>query len=418
MDKITGVATAKTASSLTDIWFVTFKNGVIYDGQPATRAVLKIWINDWRYTSGLEYERRIYAEVIEAMLTARMSPCFVRCYASSSGCSQNSLLEILTAGMKNVTPDKIRYAWMRNLTALKSALPRPAIDDVSAKIKREGRLKEVPPSTTDTCGMIMTESMQGERTFHQFLNAGVIAPGGNSTFTDAMWRVLIQIATACYAMSYTKLTHYDLHANNIFVKNVPSSERRTVVQYAGELMLTYNNLDLVPKVYDFDNSYAHSLGTNIALTDRFGVCKWYGRCNLNIDNIDIMKVLCGVYKACDGLPVLQDIIADACCISSDSKSLMKDLFKTQYCWFVKGSGFNIEAYPESTWSKFRSSRDILYALARAAPASALNVKFDAVGQAPAAGADVYSVPPVRGMVRRAQSPVRRAPSPVRRAPSP
>ena len=73
------------------------------------------------------------------------------------------------------------------------------------------------------------------------------------------WKVLFQIASACYLLSLSKIKHGDLHIENVIIETIP--DEKTFVYIINNKRYAIKTKHIV-YIYDFDRSYAISLGQN------------------------------------------------------------------------------------------------------------------------------------------------------------
>jgi hypothetical protein len=146
--------------------------------------------------------------------------------------------------------------------------------------------------------MVLTESMAGRETLGEWIKShpNCITNDSNNPFSDDMWRIVVQAASACYAMSSQGLVHHDLHDGNMFI-DVPAPNTR-LVQRVGDVTVVYDNLRVMPRVYDFDNAWSKELGANAGLdADR---CVHYAFCNQAYDNFDVLKLFSMLFYRAQG----------------------------------------------------------------------------------------------------------------------
>lgn len=132
----------------------------------------------------------------------------------------------------------------------------------------------------------------------------------NDCYKD-FWKVLFQIASACYLLSLSKIKHGDLHIENVIIETIP--DEKTFVYIINNKRYTIKTKHIV-YIYDFDRSYAKSLGQNKINSDDDKFDK---------ENINIISFLC----------LFSDILKDTkLCeifnILSSNKSSVHNLLKT------------------------------------------------------------------------------------------
>ena len=188
----------------------------------------------------------------------------------------------------------------------------------------------------------LTETFDNATNFHDILRKPDIQDRN-------IYNILFQIFAACYTMSLTKMIHNDLHSGNIMVRTLNQPK-----------MLVYfiNNRRYVLKVkyfvhiYDFDRSYVERLGDNegVKLYDVFS------QDNELIDNKDMLKILCSVFKHTENISYLRHLTNN----EKHLNSLVK-LFEND-----KRCNFQVEKYvpvKSSFFKNYNSAETILYNLA-------------------------------------------------------
>jgi len=139
----------------------------------------------------------------------------------------------------------------------------------------------------------MLENIEDAMTLHKWL----YTYNKNPDYDRELWNVLFQISAACYTMSLCKLVHNDLHSSNIFIRDLGKET---------EFMYIINGYKIViktrfqPLIYDFDRGYTTKFGTNSLLNN---LCNKYSQCNMFVENKDIIKVLCYIYKSANTIKV-------------------------------------------------------------------------------------------------------------------
>ena len=91
-------------------------------------------------------------------------------------------------------------------------------------------------------------------------------------------------------MSLSKMMHNDLHFGNIFIEKLNEVE---TITYIINNKLYILNTQYKIYIYDFDRSFAVSLGNNVLLED---YCHDYFTCNEFFENYDIVRSLCILIK--------------------------------------------------------------------------------------------------------------------------
>ena len=287
--KIKGLSS--NSASPTDTWIIYFDDDITYDNKPITSGFLKIFINPVDTFSdntianlGLKYEMNIYKYIINNIMKYKICPNFVKYLASGEECLLNDLLTILHGNLYDpleirlLSREECSKNLIRNLFFIvKQKENRPSIQsNVAIHILRpiDFNIKSY--------NMLLLENMEDKITLNRWMQV-------NSRNYLEFWNILFQIAVACHVMSLSKLVHNDLHSGNIFIKDLG-------VESTFIYNIDYNEIVIKtryqPLIYDFDRGYAEKFGNNEILDN----CGRNSQCNIFIQNKDIVKVLCYVYK--------------------------------------------------------------------------------------------------------------------------
>jgi hypothetical protein len=172
--------------------------------------------------------------------------------------------------------------------------------------------------------MIANELIKpGTVTLHNYMvDQHSIFLDNSDTINSKFFTVLFQSISACYAMSLSKMVHNDIHLSNLYVE--PSDKKDVNYLYNNELF-SYET-DVIVKVFDFDRSFATILGNNPVLP-------WFcdsSQCNKYIENIDVIKLMGGVYRnsrILKGQGKHLDLILDICSSTTDGKNILKDTWE-------------------------------------------------------------------------------------------
>ena len=161
------------------------------------------------------------------------------------------------------------------------AYPRPSINnDIPYPI-------ELPEVKNYNVNFLINRAVpEGSKTFENwYKNIGVLTPD--------VWKIIVQTLCACYTMALCKMTHNDLHSDNVWVVPVKSK----FLYMISDSDKIYMNVSYVSLVYDFDRSYVESLGPNLLLSGYDKYCGDFSQCNQFIPNKDMVKFLCYVYRS-------------------------------------------------------------------------------------------------------------------------
>ena len=205
--------------------------------------------------------------------------------------------------------------------------------------------------------IILTEYMGDCNTFSKWLNLYSRDPAYNIEF----WNIIFQISYACYVMSLSKLVHNDLHSDNIFIKdlgvntlfiyNINSVKIKIITRYQ-------------PLIYDFDRGYCERFGENTLLDN---TCNISSQCNIFVENKDIVKILCYVYKQ-STYPITNNIIDLVGKNDTYKKNLKntydlksrRDGLKKCFLQYIDIMDDRIKSIPVDWYSNFNNNFDILF----------------------------------------------------------
>ena len=87
VERVQGIVPPASASA-SDTWLLTLSNAK-YNGQPVRQAFLKFWIAP---NAPLDFELRVYAELIRPLIDLKVSPHFVKFYARGERCTFSNLV--------------------------------------------------------------------------------------------------------------------------------------------------------------------------------------------------------------------------------------------------------------------------------------------------------------------------------------
>jgi len=143
------------------------------------------------------------------------------------------------------------------------------------------------------------------------------------------------------------MTHNDLHSGNIMVRTL--DKPRILVYFINKRKYVLKVKYFV-HIYDFDRSYVKRLGDNKSL-DMYDV---YSQDNVFIENKDMMKILCSIYKYTGNKSYLRNLTNN----ENDIKRLISI--------YEEGCNFQVEKnvpVKRSFFKNYNSAEDILYNLA-------------------------------------------------------
>lgn len=356
---IKNVKGLRTGSSPTDAWIVTLKNNVVdKNGNKINKAFLKIYSNislfeknynvDFKNlkqaVEGLTYEAKIYRYIVTPLVNFGICPNFIRFLGSGTMCSYDNLYHMLLNNYfkngKKVSPEKIAKKLKRNINnnILNYQDTNFSLDE-SNKYSTENDY-DLNDLQFD---INLTETFDNATNFHDILRKPDIQERN-------IYNILFQIFAACYSMSLTKMIHNDLHSGNIMIRTLDKPKI---------LVYFINNRKYVLKVkyfvhiYDFDRAYAERIGDNEAVK----MYDVFSQNNELINNKDMMKILCSVYKHTQNISYLRHLTNN----EKHLDSLIK-LFEND----KKSCNFQVERYvpvKSSFFKNYNSAETILYNLA-------------------------------------------------------
>ena len=322
---------SSNSSSPSDTWIVKFKEDITYKNKPINYGFLKIFIDasnlnftnktTLEATLGLKYELDLYKTIINHLVTYNICPNFLQCLAIGNKCSFEDLLKILKGNLYDMsysrllTNDECKYNLNRNMNyMIRAKSKRPAIQSNEPLVITSN---PIDYSTRPfKFNMMLLENMEDNMTLHRWLSTY-----NRREYDVEFLNVLFQISVACYAMSLSKMVHNDLHDNNIFIKDL-GVEKYFLYNIDDKKIVIKTRY--VPLIYDFDRGYQQKLGSNPSITGR-SLCSVYSQCNVFVENKDIIKSLCYVYKRVNKDYVKNDII-NILSKNSLGKLLLKDTY--------------------------------------------------------------------------------------------
>lgn len=297
VDKVKGL---KTGSSPTDAWIITFKPNVFYKNIKIKKGFLKIYSNlsffdydkysefNTKYlekaVQGLTYETNVYKSIITPLVDYNICPNFIRMIGSGTLCKYDDLFQILknnyySKNDKTVSIQKIRKRLNRSITnnILNYEHDNISFDEsVKASIETKYDLDDL------IFDVNLTETYDDTISFHSLLSSDYVQDLN-------IFNILFQIFAACYSMSLSKMVHNDLHTGNIMIRPLKKPKILTYIIEGNKYIL---KVYYFVHIYDFDRAYVQQLGDNKVLT----LYDVYSQNNEYVDNKDVLKLLCSVYK--------------------------------------------------------------------------------------------------------------------------
>ena len=359
------------SSSPTDTWIVNFKDDITYDYKNLKTAFLKIFIDPDKLFNNVEslalkYELNIYKFIINNIIKYKICPNFVKYLAIGEKCSYSDLLKILTnnlydpLGVRVLDIDECTKNLNRNLYYIFNELKnRPAIQNNSLKSYSSFSDK------TYEYNIILTENMEDSMTLNKWLNNYSNKPAYDLEF----FNIIFQIAVACYVMSLSKLVHNDLHSSNIFIKDL-GVETTFIYNINSKEFVIKTRYQ--PLIYDFDRGYVEKLGKNPLLT--YNLCNKNSQCNIFIENKDIIKIFCYVYKYVRNST--KDIILKLLSDTYEYRENIKNTYDLKsskdglkYCFlqYLDDFDYNEKSIPIEWYSNFNNNMNIISNIANYIP---------------------------------------------------
>lgn len=348
---IKSVKTLRTGASPTDAWIIKFKNNVYDKKKKIQKAFLKIYSNlsffdNNNYSNkylkyavqGLNYETKVYRDIITPIVNYDICPNFIRSLGSGTMCTYDNLYDMLYGKYeKKSSPEKIRKKLKRSIT--NNIL---SYDLSNINFNETSKYENIDKYDFDNLqfDINLTETYDNVNNFHDILRTSDIQERN-------IYNIIFQIFVACYTMSLTKMTHNDLHSGNIMVRTL--DKPRILVYFINKRKYVLKVKYFV-HIYDFDRSYVKRLGDNKSL-DMYDV---YSQDNVFIENKDMMKILCSIYKYTGNKSYLRNLTNN----ENDIKRLISI--------YEEGCNFQVEKnvpVKRSFFKNYNSAEDILYNLA-------------------------------------------------------
>lgn len=317
--KIEGV---HTGASPTDAWII-FLNNVKYNNKKINKVFAKIFINldnkkvyDYvKYTDenlyysliGLDYEVEMY-KTITPIVNYNICPNFVRFIGFGKMCQYDNLFKMLNVKQQKRFDRNIKNNMLTYHTK-NYALGDTTDQNISNNTVVDMNIKDIK------FNIILTETFENYSSFHNLLV-------NNQLKKINISNILFQALVACYTLSLSKIVHNDLHSGNIIVKKLKSPVNIVyVINNEPFIINTYYKVYM----YDWDRAYCQRLGDNNSIKFLY---KEFSQINTIIDNKDILKLMCHVYKHDKDIKYLK-------CLTSKRKNMEKllELYDNKRCNF-------------------------------------------------------------------------------------
>lgn len=307
--KVIGLTSNSMSNS--DQWIVTIADG--------TKLFIKIFVED--INPNLEYEILIYERIIKPLVKNHICPFFIPYVGSGNKCTFTTLLQMITGNIDgdHVELDKNRL--LRNLYFIYLLTKFPNLNEQQSRF-----IEHFHSTTSNTLNRptLQNTTLYDTGTFEtiidtisfKYLILHAILPNTytiketnlsnipveikHTVQTDSeKFAILYMIIYTCMILSMSNTIHNDLHLGNIYIHKM-STPINYQFEYRGGAFDVSHRFTSIYKVmvYDFDNSYASSIGPNPYLTPTY--CAKYNYCNKNNPLVDLKRVL---YSFNHSLPV-------------------------------------------------------------------------------------------------------------------
>jgi hypothetical protein len=335
IQKVTGLAS--NSASPSDTWLLEFKPGTIYIDSGGKsieipRAFCKIfiqpdsfeqWLENMRATNemaslykirfitlqGLSYELRFSEFVQNTIIDGKKSPHFIRTFATGDSCEIKDVIQTLEKGGISFST----ASFGRNMYYSLNLNPtRPSISDPT-----------IPswPKNWDEFrfSFLLTQQIDNTtRTVYDWIRNSQTRPH----FLSELFLILFQVCQACYALYSEEACHNDLHDGNVWLTIRPEI-KKNVKYVINSKNYVFPGISILVRIFDFDRSYAESLGPNMLLES--SVCPKEGQCNNVVEPKDFIKFLCYVVRKIAD-PVYKQIIKSIL-VKEDDPNEYENVFK-------------------------------------------------------------------------------------------
>lgn len=229
----------------------------------------------------MEYERRIYRQLINPMVAQRFTPNLML-YLGDLVCNA-SVLE-------------------RAIQQKRTRASREFIYQLTVLRRHERRRRS-------TCMItVVMEGLQQYTTVNQYIeetkkvsnveqynSAKRFLQSPNLTI-QKIPSILWQILYTCMCLKYLKLMHYDMHLQNVAVEadtsGTPFHRKPIVYVLDKDNVFLINAKNCLVKLFDWDFGYSPRIGNNEKLKSNDCFCQAYGRCNdLQNPHYDVIHFL-------------------------------------------------------------------------------------------------------------------------------
>ena len=224
---------ASNSASPSETWFLQFKKQVTYKDEPIQNGFLKLFVTDdyilrvlkgcehqiKNAVFGLNYEINIYQNIISPMLDNNICINFVTFLGSSKDFSYSRLLKFLQQEHPDETKNNLHQRLNYNIYSclIQECRGRKSINDYNFTDEYNNYIINTSSNflkyNFETCrfSAILTKTVEN----YKFVN--FLHDFSRTKDQRELYNVLFQIAVCCYALSFSKTMHNDLHNENIFI---------------------------------------------------------------------------------------------------------------------------------------------------------------------------------------------------------
>jgi hypothetical protein len=333
-----------------------------YDMEP--KKLLSMRYN-YKKVIALDYEKNVYKDIIRPLIDYNICPNFIRYLGSgegcniddmykmligkTSGCSMNDLLKGKIDSNCNLISNEIFHNLKRNLTyMLNGNENRPSINKVTIGnpkntdiVVDDDLIKEIK------CNLLIVQLIR-PMVATKFSRWFVYIQ--KASFNNTTLRVIFQVVAGCYAMALSKMTHNDLHYENIWVERLPIPKNITYI--LNGISYTFINTEHNAMIFDFDRSYVQRLGKNILLSDD----SISSQQNTLISNKDVIKIFWYLYEE----KIMDKFILKLLCPNDKSRKFLTEVYMNGPNLVHPKTG----VLSEKDYAKFRPIEDIIYLLSQ------------------------------------------------------
>jgi len=219
-----------------------------------TKTALKIFLDNID-GEGVLYESNLYKYIIDKIIVNNYSPNFIP-YLGFGKCKLDSMHEVFKS--------------QRDYQLLDRQLSQFSDGEI------------VNPNTN--INILITEVPKGNiRTLFDIIN--------QKTEDEELEAIFVQLLYSLSIMSKFRITHNDMHPNNIIVSTLDEPVNMCFIIGVRKFFIRTR---LIPYLFDWDNSYCEMLGKNPYVNEER--CKLFGMCNSFSDKRDMFMVACSMFK--------------------------------------------------------------------------------------------------------------------------